>query len=81
MEPTKEPENRVLDSFADAMEIADAKAREDYLSKACGADQALRNEVEELLRAQAQAGRFLPDQPKGRPGLTGRTLVRKQKID
>src|SRR5215472_5854405 len=63
-----EPENRVLVIFAEAMEIADAKAREEYLSKACGADQVLRKEVEELLDAEAQSGGFLPDQPQAPPG-------------
>jgi serine/threonine protein kinase/WD40 repeat protein len=60
-----EPENRKQAIFGEAMEIADAKAREAFLSKACGADQLLRQEVEELLQAEAQAGRFLPDQPLG----------------
>src|SRR5262249_11166597 len=58
-----EPENRVIAIYAEAIEIVDAKAREEYLSKACGADQALRKEVDALLEAEAQSGRFLPEQP------------------
>ena len=68
-----EPETRVMAIFTEAMEIADAKAREVFLSKACCADEFLRKEVEELLQAEAQAGRFLPDRPAvsvaGHPGI------------
>jgi serine/threonine protein kinase len=58
-----ESENRVIPIFAEAIEIIDAKAREEYLSKACSGDQALRKEVDALLEAEAQSGRFLPEQP------------------
>src|SRR6516225_7585083 len=58
-----ESENRVVAIFAEANEIGDPKAREEYLSKACGADHALRKEVDALLEAEAQSGRFLPEQP------------------
>jgi WD40 repeat protein len=58
-----ESENRVIAIYAEAIEIVDAKAREEYLSKACGADQNLRKEVDALLEAEAQSGRFLPEQP------------------
>jgi WD40 repeat protein/serine/threonine protein kinase len=57
------PDNELWAAFAEAREIADAKAREEYLAHACGADQGLRSEIEELLRAEASAGSFLPDQP------------------
>jgi WD40 repeat protein len=60
-----ESEDRLSAIFAEALEIADAKEREAYLARACGADTDLRQQVEELLRADAhaQAGQFLPDQP------------------
>src|SRR5690348_13733396 len=45
-----EPENRVIEIYAEAMDIVDPKAREEYLSNACGADQALRKEVEDLIQ-------------------------------
>ena len=49
--------------FADALEIEDSQARAAYLVRACGMDTKLRLEVEELIKAQAQAGRFLPHRP------------------
>ena len=53
----------VQDILLDAVEIADARERAAFLSKACGMDLALRQEVEELLQAEAEAGQFLPEQP------------------
>ena len=64
-----DPENRVMAIFAVALEIADARARKAFLGEACGGDQILRKEVEELLQAEAHAGRFLPNQPKDPPGV------------
>ncbi len=64
-----DPENRVMAIFAVALEIADARARKAFLGEACGGDQVLRKEVEELLQAEAHAGRFLPNQPKDPPGV------------
>src|SRR5215469_3957110 len=55
--------NRLWTIFAEAVEIADANARKEYLGQVCGTDQALRREIEELLAADAQAGRFLPSRP------------------
>src|SRR2546428_10306796 len=49
--------------FVEALEIEDAQQRAAYLSQACGEDLALRREVEELIQAEAAAGKFLPDQP------------------
>src|SRR6059036_3691473 len=49
--------------FVEALEIEDAQRRAAYLSLACGQDLALRREVEELIQAEAAAGKFLPDQP------------------
>src|SRR2546425_7428881 len=49
--------------FVEALEIQDAQQRAAYLSQACGQDLALRREVEELIQAEAAAGKFLPDQP------------------
>src|SRR5258707_6862789 len=45
--------------FNEALEIADAKQRGEYLAQACGADMALRRSVEELIEANNDAGRFL----------------------
>src|SRR5712675_55439 len=49
----------VRNLFGEALEIADAKPRAEYLAQACGADAALRQSVEELLQANEEAGRFL----------------------
>jgi len=49
--------------FADALEIDAAQQRAEFLSRACGTDTALRRDIEELLRAEAASGSFLPDQP------------------
>ncbi len=45
--------------FNEAVEIADAHQRSEYLAQACGADTALRQSVEELIQANNAAGRFL----------------------
>src|SRR5689334_17749496 len=59
----KNSENPVWLVFAEAIEIADATGREEYLDQACGSDWKLREEVAELLRAEKEAGRFLRGQP------------------
>jgi len=56
-------ENPVQSIFLEALEIKDPKEREQFISQACGADLALCREVEELLRANATMGQFLPEQP------------------
>jgi serine/threonine protein kinase len=53
----------VKDILLEALEIEDAGLRAAFLSRVCGTDQALRQEVEELLSANAAAGQFLPEQP------------------
>src|SRR5579859_6096702 len=58
-----EPENRLRNIFAEAIEIEDAQQRAAFLSEACGENAALRREVEELIRAEAAAGHFLPRHP------------------
>ena len=52
-----------LTIFADAMEIDVPQHRAAFLDRACGTDAALRRDIEELIKAQALVGRFLPDQP------------------
>src|SRR4051812_42249622 len=52
--------------FNEALDRQDAVARARYLDEACGADAALRERVEKLLRADAEAGGFFSD-PDGRP--------------
>jgi eukaryotic-like serine/threonine-protein kinase len=49
---------KLKDLFAEALEKAPA-SRPEFLAEACGGDAALRAEVESLLRANDQAGRFL----------------------
>ena len=53
----------VQDILLEAVEIADVRERAAFLSRACGADLPLRQEVEELLQAEAEAGQFLPERP------------------
>jgi hypothetical protein len=53
----------VQDLLLRALEIADPQERARFLAEACGVDLALRTEVEELIRAAADAGSFLPAKP------------------
>jgi eukaryotic-like serine/threonine-protein kinase len=57
------PEHSVRNLFAEALEITDPGQRAAFLDRACGTDASLRSEIEELLRAEADMGKFLPDQP------------------
>jgi eukaryotic-like serine/threonine-protein kinase len=59
----KEPENHLKNIFAEAIEIEDAQQRAAFLSEACGENAVLRRDVEELIKAEAAAGRFLPRHP------------------
>jgi serine/threonine protein kinase/WD40 repeat protein len=43
--------------------------REAFLAGACGTDEVLRRRLEELLKAEAAAGAFLPETPKGAPTI------------
>jgi hypothetical protein len=47
--------------FVEALEIADPEQRRQFLDQACGADQALRKEVEKLLALSPSAGDFFKD--------------------
>src|SRR5258706_9697786 len=58
-----EPDNSLRTIFAEALEIEDTNQRAAYLSQACGADAALRREVEELIQAEGATGKFLPHRP------------------
>lgn len=58
-----EPAQSVREIFAEALEIVDPDQRARFLAQVCGSNTGLRREVDELLRAEADAGRFLPDQP------------------
>jgi len=53
----------VQNLLLEALEIENVTERAAFLSDACGEDLALRQEIEELLRAQASAGHFLPENP------------------
>ena len=55
--------------FAQALEITSAAERAAFLDRACGHDQALRTEVEALLRAQERSGDLL-DLPENVPATT-----------
>ena len=57
--------NSVRTIFNEALEIAAAPQRAEYLAKACGSDAALRQKIEELIAADAAAGGFLA--PRGQP--------------
>jgi tetratricopeptide (TPR) repeat protein len=50
---------RANDLFLSVVELTDADARRRLLDEACGADAALRGQVENLLAASARAGSFL----------------------
>jgi serine/threonine protein kinase/tetratricopeptide (TPR) repeat protein len=56
----------LLDLFTGAIEIPDANERSRFLDEACGADAALRERVEKLLRAHDEAGGFF-SQPSQAP--------------
>jgi serine/threonine protein kinase len=58
-----EPSNQLRTIFVEALEIQDARERALFLARACGDNDTLRQEIEELLRAEAEVGHFLPDQP------------------
>jgi len=52
-------DSRAEHVFATAMEIADGAARCAYVDHTCAGDELLRNDVESLLAAEAQASGFL----------------------
>src|SRR2546427_8474595 len=49
--------------FDEALKLK-PEERTAFLARACGEDLALRRQLEELLQADAEAGAFLPEQPK-----------------
>lgn len=53
------PEHSAKDIFAEALRLTNAAEREAYLDRSCAGNLALRQEVESLLNAYAQAGDFL----------------------
>ena len=54
---------RANDLFLKALELGSSDERRQYLDQACGADAALRAEVESLLEAGVRAGGFLESPP------------------
>ena len=60
------PEKSLLSLFNAALERPDAAERARFLEAACGADAALRERVEKLLRAQDEVGAFMA-QPSRKP--------------
>ena len=56
---TRVPREKAV--FCQALEIADPEQRRQFLDQACGADQALREQVEKLLALSQSAGDFFKD--------------------
>ena len=56
---TRSPREKAV--FCQALEIADAEQRRQFLDQACGTDKALREEVEKLLAIAQTAGDFFQD--------------------
>src|SRR5438067_7989659 len=61
--------NREKEIFEQAIEIASDEERQGYLKGACGADAALRERIQALLKADEGAQSFLPGEPQ-RPATT-----------
>ena len=53
------PKHNAKDIFAEALRLTNPAERAAYLNRTCAGDPALRQEVESLLGAYAQAGSFL----------------------
>src|SRR5262245_55931852 len=64
------PEKSLQELFSAALERPDAAERARFLDEACGADSALRERVERLLRAQEEVGAFMA-QPSRAPAASG----------
>jgi serine/threonine protein kinase/WD40 repeat protein/tetratricopeptide (TPR) repeat protein len=64
--PMSDPEDHLMTVFTAALDCSSAAERAAYLDQACAGDPGLRERVEALLRAHAQAGGFL-----GRAELEG----------
>ncbi|MSU62958.1 MAG: serine/threonine protein kinase [Pedosphaera sp.] len=65
--------NRELELFAGALKLLDAQQRNAYLDQACAGDAELRQQVESLLKANAEAGTFLQDPAVPVPGRDGQS--------
>jgi len=59
--------NRLRTIFDEALEIGDPQQRKDFVFRSCGTDEALRQEVEDLLRVEGVNSQFLPEEPQGMP--------------
>ena len=59
----------VEDLFLAALDLPDAESRSEYLDRTCGADAALRRQVDGLLAAHFRSGEFLDVPAIGRPRL------------
>ena len=67
-----QPSEREIEVFHVALELPAAQ-RNEYLDQACGGDAALRQRIEELLKASAASCACLENPATGRPE-TGRTI-------
>ncbi len=56
---TRVPREKAV--FVEALEIADPEQRRQFLDQACGADKALREQVEKLLALSQSAGDFFKE--------------------
>lgn len=63
------------DIFLAALEIAGSAERAAYVARACGDDQALRNQVEELLRAHDETSQFLETPAAATNAVADRTVI------
>ena len=61
------PDKSLQNLFNEALERPDAAERARFLDEACGADAALRERVEKLLRAHDEAGGFFSQPSKAPP--------------
>jgi len=64
-----EPNRHTESLFSAALAIESPKERAKFLDQACGADQQLRQQVEELLAAYPKVERFM-EAPAAKPGIT-----------
>jgi WD40 repeat protein/serine/threonine protein kinase len=72
-----EPDKSLQNLFNAALERSGAAERARFLDEACGADAALRERVEKLLRAHEEIGGFMAQPSRSPAGLGGNPLTEK----
>ena len=78
----KHPPDSLQELFSLALNLPSHEDRSAFLRKACGADTELRNELEQLLRFNDRAGKFMAgapktDQPRQSQAKTGESNLEK----